>query len=155
MKPERRTGPVEVRASGRRLAGVVMVYGQTSPSHRERFEPGSLRLSDSVHLDLHHDPLRAVAWLPGGGLELAEEDGEMRMIAELAPIPAGDLALDEVQRGETTGLSVEFIAREERDEGGIRVIRQAELVGVGLVRSPSYLASRVEARWQRRRRIWL
>ena len=36
---ERRTFGTEVRAEGRRLSGVVLAYGDVSPSHRERFEP--------------------------------------------------------------------------------------------------------------------
>ncbi|MDE0052599.1 MAG: HK97 family phage prohead protease [Rhodospirillales bacterium] len=136
----------EVRAEGRRLSGTVMAYGDVSPSHRERFEPRSLRLAEAVHLDLHHDALRAVAWHPGGGLELRQDDKALRMIAELPPIPAADAALDQVRSGRTTGLSVEFRATKERREGGLRVIEAAVLSGIGIVRSPSYHQSQVEAR---------
>ena len=68
---ERRAALGEIRVEGRRLSGVVMRYGEVSPSHKERFEPGSLRMADTVHLDLNHDRERAVAWHPGGGLELS------------------------------------------------------------------------------------
>ena len=136
----------EVRAEGRRLSGTVMAYGDVSPSHRERFEPGSLRLAEAVHLDLHHDALRAVAWHPGGGLELRQDDKALRMIAELPPIPAADAALDQVRSGRATGLSVEFRATKERREGSLRVIEAAVLSGIGIVRSPSYGQSQVEAR---------
>ena len=56
-----------------------------------------------------------------------------------------------------TGLSVEFRALAERREGGLRVIEAAELRGIGIVRSPSYEDSRVEARRQQGRRLprWL
>ncbi len=145
MKPERRSVG-EVRAEGRRLSGMVMAYGDISPSHRERFEPGSLRMADAVHLDLHHDAMRAVAWHPGGGLELRQDDEALRMVATLPPIPAADKALEEVRSGRTTGLSVEFRCLKERREGGLRVIEAATLNGIGLVRSPSYQQSHVEAR---------
>ena len=46
-------------------------------------------MADAVHLDLNHDRERAVAWHPGGGLELRDEDGAMILSAELPPIPAG------------------------------------------------------------------
>ena len=151
---ERRTVAGELRADGRRLSGVVMVYGDTSPTHRERFEPGSLAPGDAVALNLFHDPERAVAFMPAGGLTLVEEDGALRMVAELPPIAAAERALDLVRSGEASGLSVEFRAERERREGGIRVIEAARLGGIGLVRSPSYKGSRVEAR-SRRRRIWL
>ena len=151
---ERRSYNTEVRAKDRRLIGTVLRYNDVSPSHRERFEPGSLALADSVHLDLHHDAMRALAWTPGGGLELRDEDGAMQMVAEVAPIPAGDVALAEVRSGTTTGLSVEFRAIKERREAGIRIISQALLTGIGLVRRPSYEASRVEAR-DAGRKLWL
>ena len=35
---------------------------------------GQLRAAPVVRLDLHHDPERAVAWLPDGGLTLRDEE---------------------------------------------------------------------------------
>ena len=154
MTVERRTVAGELRAEGRRLSGVVMRFGDISPSHRERFEPGAFRMAEAVALNLFHDAMRAVAWQPGGGLELREEDGALRMTADLPPIPAADRALARVRTGEAAGLSVEFHAEQERREAGLRVIERARLGGIGLVRAPSYEQSRVEAR-DRRRRIWL
>ncbi len=110
---ERRTAATEIRVEGRRLTGTVMKYGDVSPSHRERFEPGSLRMAEAVHLDLDHDPERAVAWHPGGGLALAGGSDAITMRAELPPIPAADRALAEVRAGKVTGLSVEFRAVRE------------------------------------------
>lgn len=151
---ERREARGEIRAEGRKLTGTAMRYGDVSPSHRERFEPGAFRLAATVHLDLDHDPERAIAWTPGGGLEIEAGGDELRMeVAEVPPIPAGDRALAEVRAGKT-GLSVEFRAIRERREGGLRVIEEAELRGIGIVSRPSYTGSRVEAR-NKRRRAWL
>ena len=146
MEFERRLSGLELRAEGRRLSGVVLAYGDVSPSHRERFEPGSLRLAEAVHLDLHHDVERAVAWHPGGGLALQNGRDALTMRAELPPIPAADRALAEIRAGRVDGLSVEFKAVRERRDGDLRVIEDAILSGVGIVRAPSYEASRVEAR---------
>ena len=146
MEFERRTTGLELRAEGRRLTGIVMRYGDISPSHRERFEPGALRLAESVHLDLFHDPERAVAWFPGGGLTLENGRAELAMRAELPPIPAAERALDEIKAGRVGGLSVEFRAVKERRDGDIRVIEDAVLSGIGIVKAPSYGGSRVEAR---------
>ena len=146
MEFERRFGSLELRATGRRLSGVVMRYGEVSPTHRERFEPGSLRTADAVHLDLNHDPERAIAWLPGGGLTLDNGKDAMTLRAELPPIPAADRALDEIRTGKVTGLSVEFRAMRERRDSDLRVIEEAVLSGVGIVRTPSYQQSKVEAR---------
>ena len=145
MEFERRY-TAELRAEGRRLSGVVMKYGDVSPSHRERFEPGALRLADSVHLDLHHDVERAVAWHPGGGLTLACGRDALTMRAELPPIPAADRALDDIRAGKVNGLSIEFRAVRERQESGVRVIEAAILSGIAIVKAPSYEQSHVEAR---------
>ena len=154
---ERLTRPVEIRAEGRNVAGTVIPYGDVSPTHRERFEPGSLILAESVPLNVHHESMAAVAWLPDGGLELADGDAEMSMRATLAPIPAGDYALEEIRAGRIVGLSLEFRCRQDRRENGIRVVEKALLTGIGLVRSPSYAGSRVEARSRKHGRFarWL
>ena len=68
------------------------------------------------------------------------------MRADLPPIPAADRALDEVRTGKVGGLSVEFRAVKESRSGDIRVIEAAILSGIGIVRSPSYQQSAVEAR---------
>ena len=86
MTLERRAAATEIRVEGRRLSGVAMPYGEVSPSHRERFEPGSIRMADVVHLDIYHDPERAVAWLPDGGLEIAGDDDALHLDATLPPI---------------------------------------------------------------------
>ena len=148
---ERLCHGLEVRAEGRRLSGRVLRYGSVSPSHKERFEPRSLHLAEAVTLNLFHEPERAVAWFPKGGMTLENGAQALDMRCELPPIPAAERALAEVRAGTATGLSVEFLAERERREGGIRVIERATLSGIGLVRSPSYLDSKVEAR---RRRKW-
>ena len=154
---ERRAALGEIRVEGRKLTGVVMKYGEVSPSHKERFEPGSLRMADTVHLDLAHDRERVVAWHPGGGLEFADRGEALELTAELPPIPAGDRALDDIRTGKATGLSVEFRAVKESRVDGVRVIEDAILSGVGLVASPSYAGSRIEARARKHGRLprWL
>ena len=151
---ERRAALGEIRVEGRKHTGTVVRYGEVSPSHRERFALGSIRMADVVHLDLDHDRERAVAWRPSGGLELADQGEALELTAELPPIPAADRILEEIRSGRVTGLSVEFRAVKESRDKGIRVIESAELLGVGIVARPSYEGSRVEAR-SRRRRVWL
>lgn len=86
----------------------MLRFGEVSPSHRERFAPASVRLAESVHLDLAHDRERVVAYHPGGGLDLAITSRDVHLAAELPPIPAADRALEKIRSGRTTGLSVEF-----------------------------------------------
>ncbi|MCY4495598.1 MAG: HK97 family phage prohead protease [Acidimicrobiaceae bacterium] len=156
MRAERREAATELRVEGRRLTGPALLFGETSPSHRERIEAGAFAFDNSVVFNLLHDPLQALAWHPGGGLELRQDDEALHLDATLPPIPSGDLALQLVREGQAKGLSVEFHAVEERREAGIRIVSKAALVGIGLVRRPSYPNSRVEAREARgRMHLWL
>ena len=97
-------------------------------------------MADAVHLDLGHDREVAVAWHPGGGLELSDRGEALELTAELPPIPAADRALDEIRTGKVTGLSVEFQAVKEARVGGVRVIEEALLTGIGIVARPSMRA---------------
>ena len=144
---ERRTGPLELRAEGRRLIGPAIRYGDVSPSHRERFEPGAFALDGRTRwLDYRHDRTRVLAWTGGGGLELADNRDALTVVAELPDIPLADRALADVAAGTLTGFSIEFNAVAERRESGIRVVSKADLAGVGLVGAPSYQQSTVEIR---------
>ena len=154
METERRAALCEIRVEGRKLAGTVMKFGEVSPYHRERFEPGAFRMAESVVLDLSHDRNKAVAWMPDGGLELRDNGDALEMTATLPAIPAADYALAEIRAGRMNGLSVHFVPLKERREAGIRVIEEALLRGVAILSRPSYEGSRVESR-ARRRRIWL
>ena len=154
MTAERRAGPPEVRAEGRRLVGPAIRYGDVSPSHRERFEPGAFRLDDTTRwLDYRHDREKALAWTGGGGLTLTNSRTALEVRAELPAIPLADRALEEVRAGKLAGFSIEFHARAERRESGVRVVERAELIGVGLVGSPSYQQSKVEIRGRSGRTI--
>ena len=138
---------LEVRAEGRTVAGAVMRWGEISPSHRERFLPGSLQLSGDVWLDIDHDP-RAIVAYQGGGLTFTETEGALELRAEVPRTVPGEEALNGVRDGSRAGLSVEFKSLKEHREAqtGIRVIESARLAGVGLVARPSYVGSQVELR---------
>ena len=151
---ERRSSAAEIRIEGRMVTGVALRYGAVSVTHREKFAPGALLLADRIVFDLHHDREKAIGFCPGGGLEMRSEDDAMMLSCEVPPTPAGDRALDEIRTGKATGLSIEFHSVKDHHADGLRVIEEAILSGVGLVRLPSYSDSQVEAR-ARRRRIWL
>ena len=140
MTVEHRAGG-EVRLSGRTLAGPVLVYGDTSPGHRERFVPGALAPVAAVPLNIQHDP--AMVILPGGEYELVDGPGALELRAEL---PENSAAIQLVQRGALRGFSIEFSALEEVVDAGVRVVRRAELRGIGLVDTPAYPRSRPELR---------
>lgn len=144
---ERRYSGAELRAEGRTLSGPVVRYHEISPGHREKFLPGSLPLSptETIQLDYRHDQYRTLTWT-GAGLVLEDTPEALLARAEIPATPVGDLALAEVREGKLTGFSVEFHARQESRESGIRVIERADLVGVGVVAKPSYPGSVVELR---------
>ena len=149
MKPERFTSGGELRADGRTLAGPAIVYGEISPTHRERFLPGAFDLRDGLTrwLDIQHDRSRVLAHTENGGLELRDTPKALELRAVLPAIPVADRALEMVRDGLLTGFSVDFRALDEtRDDAGVRVIKRARLNGIGLVRKPSYSGSQAELR---------
>ena len=133
----------EFRVQGRTLSGAAMVYGDVSPDFNERFIPGSLQHSGRVDINLQHDAnLIAVR-----GAVLTDGPRELRVRAELAPDSA---ALALVKRGALNAFSIEFHARAERREAGIRVIERAMLSGLALVDRGAYPGAVAEVRKKRR-----
>ena len=149
MDPATETRFRELRAHGRRLTGTVMRYGDeaTIPGiGRERFSAFAfdeyLRHGRGTRLNVMHEPDMIVASTRRGDLTLHDGPGELRMVAELPAGDAYDSVLALVGDGLTTGLSVEFVALEERRTNGTRVVTQAALPGLGLVDAPAFPASR-------------
>lgn len=140
MEPERRYAAF--RVAGRVLTGPALRYGDIAPEFAERFVPGAFGAElPAVAMNLQHDP--AVVLIEAGAYVLSDGPRSLDVRAELAE---GSAALELVRRGALTGFSVEFHAREERREAGIRVIERAELTGLALVDKPAYLASKAELR---------
>ena len=129
----------EFRVAGRTLSGAAMTYGAVSPDFQERFAPGALQHSGRIDINLQHDPDLVVV----RGAMLTDGPRELRVRAELAE---GSAALQLVKRGALNGFSIEFHAKAERREAGIRVIERAELVGLALVDRGAYPAAKAEIR---------
>ena len=140
MEPEVRAG-LEFRVAGRTLTGRVMTFGDISPEYRERFLPGAFGPEPSAPLNIQHD--RNMVVLDAGNYALTDTGRALEIRAELSP---GSAALSLVRRGALNGYSVEFHARAERRESGVRIIEQSALVGIGLVDQPSYPESIAEVR---------
>ena len=141
------TAPLEIRAEGRRLQGPAVKYGDVSASHRERFLPGSFILDEKTRwLNYDHQTDSVLCFTHGGGLEIRDTPEALEISAVLPRLPLCDRALAEVRSKKLSGFSVEFRSIEETNEGGIRVLQRAELVGCGLVGTPSYPASKAELR---------
>ena len=148
MATERFFAGLEIRADGRSLVGPAIRYGEVSPGHRERFDPGAFALDDgrTRWLDVGHDRQVVIAHTDGGGLEFRDTPEALEVTARLPEIPAAMRALDDVKAGRLRGFSVEFDALQETRDGEIRVVERAALAGVGLVRNPSYAGSVAEVR---------
>ena len=141
---ERRQG-VELRADGRTLIGPAVRYGDISPSHRERFQPGAFNVSPDLAPTLGHRTGRVLAY--GSDVRVKDRADALVVSAHLPRTETADLALAGVKSGRYKGWSVEFIARREsRDTEGVRVVTAADLPGLALVDHPSYPGSVVEAR---------
>ena len=145
MKPERRF--VLFRADGDALTGVVVRYGDTAAfgEWRERFEPGALSYDDVI-VNLQHDRAKPVARL-GAGLMLSDSPERMEARIEPPDTSYGREARELVTAGILRGLSMEFLAREERMEGKTRIVSRADLVGIGIVDRPAYAESAIAARF--------
>lgn len=129
----------EFRVSGRTLTGAAMVYGDVSPDFRERFEPGAFGEVRAIAVNLQHDPSLVVV----REALLTDTPRELRVRADLPP---GSAALALVKRGALNGFSIEFHARAQRYEAGVRVVERAELTGLALVDRGAYPQSTAEVR---------
>ena len=159
MKPEYRY--CEIRQDGRTLEGVAIRYGDVARigvRARERFEPrafGNLESADVI-LNVAHDRARPLA-RTGAGLFLVDTAESLTVRAELPNTREADDVLELIKAGVLRGLSIEFLARQKRFEGEIRVVSDAALTGLGVVDRPAYRGSAVSARsaTDQRRRLWL
>lgn len=144
---ERRYSPVEVE--GRNLRGVVIQYGDVArmPFGRETFERGAFGDVSGldVRLNVQHNRDRLIARTPQT-LTLTDGPDALRMAATLPETREADDALAAVRAGLLRGLSLEFRAVRAPFVDGLRTIRKATLRAFGLVDTPAYAGSTVEAR---------
>ena len=146
---------VEVRAADTgpgRLVGTLLTYGERAGDRPERFEAGALEWPEGgIVLRRQHDRQTPI-------MRVTPEVRGAAVVID-APLPdtaAGRDAAREIRDGLFRGLSVEFRARRQRYDDGMRVITSALVTGAGLVDTPSYTGSRVEVRQRGgRRRLWL
>lgn len=137
-----------------RLSGRLLRYGERAADRPELFEAGALRWPDEgIVLRRQHARAQPIMRVVP---ELREGGREVWIDALIPDTAAGRDAAVEVRNGTLKGLSVEFVAKRERRQSGIRRIQLADLAGAGLVDDPSYQSSTVEARNKReRRRVWV
>ena len=140
----------EFRAEGDTVSGPLLVYGDEARfgDWRERFEPGALHIGNDVIANLQHDRSRPVA-RTGAGLSLKSDDQAVRASITWPNTSYAREARELVDAKIVRGFSVEFRAVKEAWEGKTRVIREAVLLGLGLVDRPAYPASVIAERFEK------
>ena len=129
------------------IAGTVVRYGDVAHigrTYHERFMPGSIVFEDVV-LNLLHDRRQPVA-RTGAGLELTDHPDRLELRASIPDTVYGRRARELIDADIIRGLSAEFMPQDEAFEGGMRVIKRAELHGIGLVDRPAYPQSTLDLR---------
>ena len=118
------------------------------PWGSERFEAGAFGAVGAldVILNVQHDRARPIARTGGGGLVLVDGPRALEIRAELPRTRDAEDALELVRLRVLRGLSVEFAATRERQEGRLRVVEGADLSGLGVVDRPAYTGATVSAR---------
>ena len=137
---------VEFRVAGDAVEGTAIRYGDvaTIGEFSERFEPGSISFSDVI-ANIMHDRSKPVA-RTGSGLTLSDGPDALRARIEAPDTVYGREMRELLSAGLLRGLSVEFRAIEDHWEGSTRIVRRAELTGIGVVDRPAYPDSAIAAR---------
>ena len=157
---EYRFAECEVRDAGAVVAGTVMPYGSEARimgAFTESVEPGAFTFDDVI-LNRMHVREDLIARTGGGGLVLTDSASALALRAEV-PTYRADIR-DQVNRRILRGFSVEMrVTAEDWPSPDRRIIKAAELRGIGLVDRPAYgdataeLAKRaqdggrIEVRW--------
>ena len=157
---EYRFAECEVRDAGAVVAGIAMPYGSTARimgAFDETVEPGAFRIEDVI-LNRMHVREDIIARTGGGGLTLTDSASDLALRADI-PEYRADIR-DQVNRRILRGFSVEMrVTAEDWPAPDRRIIKAAELRGIGLVDRPAYgdataaLAKRaadggrIEVRW--------
>ena len=151
MPTEFRYAPLTTEVGAPHFEGVIMRYGAIGegPFGKEVFLPGSFGdlSQSSILLNIQHDRSRPIARTPDT-MTLADTTSMLTLTAKPPDTTEVRDAKLMVQAKILTGLSIEFTAFEQEHRNGLRVISKAQLCGVGLVDTPAFPASTVEARRQ-------
>ena len=136
---EFRYAGLEVRDAGAVVEGIAMPYGTTArimDVFDETVEPGAFKFDDVV-LNRMHVREDLLARTGGGGLVLTDSASHLALRADI-PKYREDIR-DQVARRILRGFSVEMrVTAEDWPSPDKRIIRAAEVRGIGLVDRPAY-----------------
>ena len=138
MKLERRYADLS-EIEGRTLSGLALPFEVETRvgTMRERFARGSVQSTGEAVLNRQHQRAVPLAREPETLTFDIREDG-LWMSATLPETREADDTLALVKARVLRGLSVEFVAKRERNEGGVRVVEEATVYGLAVVDSGAY-----------------
>ena len=138
MKLERRYADL-TDIEGRTLTGLALPFEVEARvgTMRERFARGSVQSTGEAVLNRQHQRAVPLAREPETLVFDIRDDG-LWMSATLPETREADDTLALVKARVLRGLSVEFVAKRQRFDGGVRVIEAATVYGLAVVDSGSY-----------------
>jgi HK97 family phage prohead protease len=151
---ERRAAALEVRASGRRLAGYAATFGQRAKLGRfeEQLAPGAFRASldgrDIVAL-VDHDRGKVLGRTASGSLRLSQDSRGLAFELDLPDTQAARDVLALATRGDLGGMSFGFTVPEggESWRGNLRTLNLVELREISVISAwPAYPETSVSVR---------
>jgi HK97 family phage prohead protease len=157
---ERRAAVIELRASGRKLAGYASVFnapariGGASGDFTETVAPGAFAASLASGADVlalvDHDPSRLLARTSSGTLRLAEDARGLAFELDVPPTQLGNDMLAMAERRDLGGMSFSFRVAPGGDAWPTtdrRELRSVELIEISVVQAfPAYSQTTVAAR---------
>ena len=138
MKLERRYADL-TDIEGRTLTGMALPFEVEARvgTMRERFARGSVQSTGEAVLNRQHQRAVPLAREPET-LTFEVRDNGLWMSATLPETRESDDTLALVKARVLRGLSVEFVAKRERFDSGVRVIEAATVYGLAVVDSGAY-----------------
>ena len=138
MKLERRYADL-TDIEGRTLTGLALPFEVETrvAGKRERFARGSVQSTGQAVLNRQHQRAVPLAREPET-LTFEVRDSGLYMRATLPETREADDTLVLIRARVLRGLSVEFVAKRERFDGGVRVIEAATVYGLAVVDSGAY-----------------
>lgn len=132
------------RSADREISGRVIEYGDRANvfGFHETFVPGAFAALDNVIMHLHHDRQKPVV-RTGAGLVLTDTDEALDFRATIPDTAPGREALELIDAGIVTDLSVEFDPLRTRQQDRTVEIVRAQLNGIGLVTRGAYKQSKL------------
>ena len=131
------------------LEGTIVRYGdraQICGVFAEEVRSGAFNIEDDIILNLQHKRSRPLA-RTGNGLSIHDGEELLGFRAVLPNTRYGDVALELIQHKLLRGVSLEMrVKRDEWHNAALRVIHEADLVGLAIVDKPAYPQSSLSLR---------